>query len=75
MEGENCIRRLVPINSESYYLILGRTFCFATVPFENRPDRPGAGEAYRRIGLRRTDGDDGGTGAEIYGERWYLCGG
>jgi hypothetical protein len=36
---EECVRKCVEINGENYYILVGKTFVSATVPFENRPER------------------------------------
>jgi len=36
---ENCIRRLVTIHGENYYLLIGDSFVSVTVPRENSPEQ------------------------------------
>jgi hypothetical protein len=36
---ENCIRRLVNIHGENYYLLIGDDFVSVTVPRENSPEQ------------------------------------
>ena len=38
MAGKNCIRKVVVINNENYYLTVGEYFVHITCPRENAPD-------------------------------------
>lgn len=37
--SEPCVRKRIVVGGENYYLIMGKNFVQATVPYENRPDR------------------------------------
>lgn len=39
MKGEDCVRKKITINSENFYLVIGKTFLAVTVPRENRPEQ------------------------------------
>ena len=38
-EHEDCIRKMIEIDGENFYIMIGKNFVDTTVPFENRPDR------------------------------------
>lgn len=38
MLGEKCRRKRVSIGGENFYIVVGKEFIMATVPYENRPE-------------------------------------